>query len=91
VIERTANQDLVVAVSLWVGVGALLAVAATLMALRHIDAALLVGDIALALSAFAAVRHVRYYAVRICELLRRVNRIDESPTEEPSLPLQRVR
>lgn len=89
-IERTANQDLVIAVALWVGVGALLSVAGVLMALGHVDPALLLGDIALAFSAFAAVRHVRYYAVRICELMRRVHRLDDLPDEEPSLPLQRV-
>lgn len=88
-IERTTSTDQVIAGALWAGV-ALLYISAGLLLLHGSGlAGVLVAEIACGVSAYAAVRHLRCYAVRACELVRRLD--DRIASREAEVPLQRIR
>lgn len=88
-IERTTNLDAVISGIFWTAVVMLYAVAAMLMLYGAPHAGIIVAEIACGVSAYAAVRHIKIYAVRGCELLRRVDaRIESGRHSE--VPLQRI-
>ena len=87
-IERTTSTDQVIAGSLWALV-VLLYISAGLLLLHGSGlAGVLVAEIACGVSAYAAVRHLRVYAVRACELVRRVDK--RLAGREAEVPLQRI-
>ena len=85
-IERTTSVDQVwtwVAVAVTVG---LYVASAVLMLVGHWLVAIFIAEVACGVSAYAAVRAIKSYAVRLCELIRRCSG-GESPAP---VPLQRV-
>lgn len=87
-IERTTSTDLVVAGALWATVALLYVAAGILVLAGHPYKGILVAEIACGVSAYAAVRTIRCYAVRMCELVRRLD--DRIAGREREIPLQRI-
>ena len=88
VIERTTSTDQVVAGVAW-AVTVLVYVVAGLFLLHGAwKGAIFIAEVACGLSAYAAVRHLKCYAVRICGLVRRVDQ--RVAGREAEVPLQRI-
>ena len=88
-IERTTSLDQVIAVALWSAVALLYVTAGILILHGEGYAGIFVAEVACGLSAYAAVRHLKSYAVRACELVRRLDdRI--ASRERAEVPVQRV-
>jgi hypothetical protein len=89
-LERTTSTNIVIAAALWTSTAALLIVAAIVMLGGYWKISLLVAEAACCLSAFAAVRHVRCYASKICR------RIDDAALDRDvsrvmsSIPRQKI-
>lgn len=86
--ERSTSTDTVVAGVTWAVVVGLYIIAGGILALGELGLAILVAEVACGVSAYAAVRHIRCYVVRMCELLRRIDARRQEP--DPSVPLQRI-
>lgn len=87
-VERTTSTDKVIAGFLWLTVANLYIAAGVLMLLDRWLVAILVAEMACGVSAYAAVRHLRCYHIRVCELLRRVDSHIQGEDARP--PLQRI-
>lgn len=89
-IERTTSVDQVWTWGAVVATIGLYCISAGLMILGHWLPAIFVAEVACGVSAYAAVRAIKCYAVRLCELIRRCDgRLsDREPT--PPVPFQRV-
>lgn len=68
--ERTTSTDMVVAGIAWTVVVLLLTSGWLLLGAGNWQVGLMLGLTACAASAFAAVRHIRCYTVRLCALVR---------------------
>ena len=87
-IERTTSTDQVIAGAVWAATALLYIVAGTMMFTGHGFGGILVAEVACGVSAYAAVRTIRCYAVRACELARRIDA--KIPSREAEVPLQRI-
>ena len=88
-IERTTSTDTVVAGALWAVTVLIYLTAGLLVLAGRWQAGIFVAEVACGASAYAAVRTIRCYAVRLCGLVRRLDRRGEF-TDPPPVPLQRI-
>ena len=89
-IERQVSTNSVVRNTAWAATIALYLAAGAVMLIGHWQGAIFIAEVACGASAYAAVRHLRCYASRICD------KIDETALERDiarvtTLPPQRVR
>lgn len=87
-IERTTSTNLVVAGVAWAAVVFLYLAAGLLVLTDYPYKGILVAEVACGVSAYAAVRTIRCYAVRMCELVRRLD--DRIAGRDREIPLQRI-
>ena len=83
-IERMTSTDTVIAAVLWAVCGLLYIVAAGFMFSGHGFGGILVAEVACGVSAYAAVRTIRCYAIRACR------KIDDLALERDVARLTRV-
>lgn len=88
-IERIISRDAVMAYTLWAVTVLTFICAGVVLAHDHLAWGVFLAEVACGISAFAAVMHIRFYAVRACELIRNIVRPCE-PEPTLNVPLQRV-
>ena len=87
-IERIVSRDAVMAYTLWAVTVLTFICAGIVLAHDHLAWGVFIAEVACGISAFAAVMHIRCYAIRACELIR--SYAAPSPDPESRVPLQRV-
>ena len=89
-IDSTISTNQVATAVAWTVVAVLYVVAGGFMLSGYWQAAIFIAEVACGVSAYAAVRHLRCYAARICDLIRRSDRRAGDLDGPPPVPLQRI-